>query len=216
MITATGLRWLLSLVFALSVLYGLRSATAPGRTGPHRVDHALHTAMGLVMIAMVWPWGMELPTAPQIVLFGAGALWFACSVPLRADSAHRLRACLSALPRVLMTGAMAWMAAAMDGAGMAAGGGGGAMHDMPGMDMSGSSGASAMTLTGAGERGTAVVLAVLLAAFALRRLARAFDRARSAPARGPETVVRDDADVLGLFCHAAMGLGMAVTLVLLV
>ncbi|MFD4612205.1 DUF5134 domain-containing protein [Streptomyces sp. NPDC058440] len=105
----------------------------PGRAVAPRVDHALHAVMGLFMIAMVRPWGMDLPSDPQIVLFTAGALWFACAAPLRADSAGRARAALAALPHVLMMGAMTWMVAVMDSHGMAAShGGGSAMDDMPG------------------------------------------------------------------------------------
>ncbi|MYV48862.1 DUF5134 domain-containing protein [Streptomyces sp. SID2888] len=217
MIAASGLRWLLSAVFAVPLLHGLWSAAAHGRTVAPRVDHALHAVMGLFMIAMVWPWGMDLPSDPQIVLFTAGALWFACTAPLRVGSAGRARAALAALPHVLMMGAMAWMVAVMDSDDMAAGhGGGSGMGDMPGMHMAGSSATAAMSLTGTGQRLTAVLLAVLLAAVALRELTRAFDLARTAPAVEPAAAGRNGVGALGPACHAAMGLGMAVMFVLLV
>ncbi|MEU6497263.1 DUF5134 domain-containing protein [Streptomyces sp. NPDC046984] len=216
MIAASGLRWLLTAVFALPVLYGLWSAVAPGRAVTERVDHALHAVMGLFMIAMVWPWGMDLPPNPQIVLFAAGALWFASVGPMRADSAKRVRTSLAALPHVLMMAAMAWMVAVMDSSSTTAGGGEGAMHDMAGMHMGGSSGAMAMSLIGTGQRLTAVLLAVLLAAVALRWLTRAFDLARSAPAVESGTAAQGHGGALGRACHAAMGLGMAVMFVLLV
>ncbi|MDX3397006.1 DUF5134 domain-containing protein [Streptomyces sp. ME01-18h] len=76
MIAANGLRWILTLMFAAPALYGLWRLARPttGLTG--RVGHLLHAAMGVLMIAMAWPWGMDLAVAPQVVLFTAGALWF--------------------------------------------------------------------------------------------------------------------------------------------
>ncbi|GAA2658288.1 DUF5134 domain-containing protein [Streptomyces lunalinharesii] len=215
MIAATGLRWLLSALFALPALYGLWSGLAPGKPATHRVDHLLHAAMGLAMIAMVWPWGMDLPAGPQVVLFVAGALWFAGAALFRADASHRAKASLAALPHVVMMGAMAWMVAAMDPSGMTATGGGGAMADMPGMDMSASVGAATMHLTGTGQRLAAVLLAVVLAVVALRWLAHAFDVARSGRADGSEAAVRHVGGALDPACHAAMGLGMAVMFALM-
>ncbi|MFD4612204.1 DUF5134 domain-containing protein [Streptomyces sp. NPDC058451] len=66
------------------------------------------------------------------------------------------------------------------------------------------------------QRLTAVLLAVVLAAVALRELTRAFDLARTAPVVEPVAVGRDGVGPLDPACHAAMGLGMAVMFALLV
>ncbi|MFK0295266.1 DUF5134 domain-containing protein [Streptomyces sp. NPDC090442] len=217
MIAASGLRWVLTALNALPVLYGLRSVVARDGALVDRIDHGLHVLMGVLMIAMVWPWGMGLPAGPQVGVFVAGALWFGCAGPLRAQSADRGRALLAALPHVLMMGAMAWMVAVMGSSPVSAGRGGGqAMDDMPGMQMTGSAGATTMGLTGTGQRLTAAVLAVLLVVVALRWLARAFDLARSAREAASGSATRSGAKAFGPACHAAMGLGMAAMFALLI
>ncbi|MGW1163154.1 DUF5134 domain-containing protein [Streptomyces sp. NPDC002519] len=217
MIAATGLRWILTAVFALSALHGGWQVARPGYASARRVDHGLHTLMGLAMIAMVWPWGMDLPAAPQVVLFGAGAVWFARTAPSLLRSGSWLKSGAVPLPHVVMTAAMAWMVAVMASAAMSAGhGGGGASGDMPGMIMSGGSGTASMSLTGTGERLTAGLLAVVLAVVGLRWLGRAFDRARTARATEPgHDGAGSEEAAFGLACHAAMALGMAAMFVLL-
>lgn len=88
-------------------------------------------------------------------------------------------------------------------------------HSMAGMDMSGGSGMAAMSLIGTGRKLAAGLLALVLLAFALRWLARAFDAARAMPAGVPEPAAGIRADALSPACHAAMALGMAVMFVLL-
>lgn len=105
MIAASGLRWILSLVFAVPVLYGVWLMVLPGTGMAERVDHALHSAMGVLMIAMAWPWGMDIPAAPQVVLFSVGGLWFVAAAPFRAGDRTWGRAELAALPHVVMMGA---------------------------------------------------------------------------------------------------------------
>ncbi|CAM5722028.1 hypothetical protein SCANM63S_00874 [Streptomyces canarius] len=114
-IAATGLRWILTLLFAVSVVHGVWRAALPGTRAADRVDHTLHAAMGVLMTAMAPAWGMDLSAAPQVVLFSAGALWFVVAALLhpRADSS-RIAVVLAAAPHVVMTAAMAWMVAAMD------------------------------------------------------------------------------------------------------
>ncbi|MFJ8490458.1 DUF5134 domain-containing protein [Streptomyces sp. NPDC094038] len=217
MIAASGLRWIFTLVFALTAAHGILRGTRAGVALPERVDHALHAVMGLSMIAMVWPWGMDVPALPQVVVFAAGAVWFVGSVPFRADGGFHPRKLLGTLFHAVMMAAMAWMVAVMDSGGTTAGqGGGGAGHSsMAGMDMSAGSGLSAMSLAGTGRKLAAGALALVLLAFALRRLARAFDAARALPAGGPEPVVGVRADALSPACHGAMALGMAVMFALL-
>jgi hypothetical protein len=222
-IAATGLRWILTLLFAVSAVHGVWRAVLPGTTAAARVDHALHAAMGVLMAVMAWPWGMDLPTGPQVALFSAGALWFLVTAPFRRpDGGTRRGALLTAGPHVLMMAAMAWMVAAMSSSGAMAGGSGGG--GMEGMDMGDMSGLATMSLSGTGPRLVAGVFAAALAWTGLAWLARAFDRARALrPAAGPGVTVAavtapDDgaAVALGLGCHAAMALGMAVMCVLLV
>ncbi|MFD7711991.1 DUF5134 domain-containing protein [Streptomyces sp. NPDC059786] len=216
MINATGLRWILTVLFVLPTLYALWLAMTPGRTVPGRVGHLLHAVMGAAMAAMAWPWGMDLPVAWQVVLFSVGAVWFAATAAFRSPVTDPLRTrLLVAVPHVVMMLAMAWMAAVMGGSAMSSGGSGGGHHDMEGMDMSGTDAVSTMSLTGAGQQWTAASLAVALTAFGLLWLSQAFERGRVAPAstRGTAVLVQDAAAEPA--CHGAMAVGMAVMFVLL-
>ncbi|MWA05858.1 DUF5134 domain-containing protein [Actinomadura sp. LD22] len=222
MIAATGLRWVLTILFAVLALYGTWRAIT-GHGGRHagqgevtgRVAHALHAAMAVAMGAMVWPRGMDLPARPQVVFFTVAALWFVAVAVVIPGGVPRVRALPAALPHVLVMGAMAWMVHAMTGA-MSGHGGSGGMGDMAGMDMSGGSGLSSMSVHG-GARAAAAVLAVLMLAFTLRWLARAFDIARAdgAAAEGPAGEQAGDEGAWDLGCHGAMAFGMAVMLALL-
>ncbi|MFK0121097.1 DUF5134 domain-containing protein [Streptomyces sp. NPDC090994] len=216
MINATGLRWILTALFVLPALHALWLAARPGRTLPNRVGHLLHAVMGGAMAAMAWPWGMDLPTDPQVVLFSVAAVWFAATATLRSPATDSLRTrLLAAVPHVVMMLAMAWMAAVMDGSAMGSGGSGGGHHDMEGMDMSATGAISVMSLTGAGQQWTAALLAVVLTALGLLWLSQAFDRGRvvTAPGRGAAVPVR--AEAAEPACHGAMAVGMAVMFVLL-
>ncbi|WP_256106137.1 DUF5134 domain-containing protein [Streptomyces sp. ODS05-4] len=67
----SGRLWAL---FDMPACAALWLATTPGRTVADRVGNALHAVMEA---AMAWPWGMDLPACPQMVVFSAAALWFA-------------------------------------------------------------------------------------------------------------------------------------------
>ncbi len=225
MIAAGGLRWILSLMFAVPLLYGVWRMVLPATGVAERADHALHAAMGALMIAMAWPWGMDLPALPQVVLFSVGGLWFLAAAPFRTGDRTRSRAVLAALPHGLMMGAMAWMVAAMASSGAMSGQSEAAgAQDMAGMDMSGGSGLAAMSLTGTGPRVVAVLLAVVLGGLGLSWLTRALDgiRERGAagereqPEGGCELEAVSTGAALSPACHAAMALGMAVMFALLV
>lgn len=97
-------------------------------------------------------------------------------------------------------------------------GGSGGMEHMPGTDMSGGTGTATMTLTGAGPRLTAGLLAGAMLVLALWWLARGFAVAQRASATtGPQrTAAPVERDAFGLGCHGPMSLGMAVTFVLLI
>ncbi|MFG3132310.1 DUF5134 domain-containing protein [Streptomyces tendae] len=218
MIAASGLRWILTLMFAAPVLYGLWRLVLPttGLTG--RVGHVLHAAMGVLMIAMAWPWGMDLAVAPQVVLFTAGAVWFVGTSLIRPGGRSRTGAVLAAWPHALMMGAMAWMVAAMATSGSTAGHGSGGHGGHEG-HTAGGSGLASMSLTDTGPSLASAVLAVALTAIGLVWLARAFDFARAqvpAPAGGPAPAGADTAAALDPACHAVMALGMAVMFALFV
>ncbi|MFB6813703.1 DUF5134 domain-containing protein [Streptomyces sp. NPDC056347] len=223
MITATGLRWILTLLFCALTVYGLwRALAARSHPWTARLAHGLHAVMALAMFAMAWPWGMDLPGTPQVVLFSAAAVWFvlaALTVP--GVPGPRARALANALPHTVMTGAMAWMVAAMSSAMSMGAGGGGQAHDMPGMDMPAPGATATMTLDGTGDRWGAGVLAVALLALALWWLAKGFDTGRLAPrttsGAGADGAGPDGAGPDGgvhaawdLGCHGLMALGMAV------
>ncbi|MFI1471273.1 DUF5134 domain-containing protein [Streptomyces wuyuanensis] len=229
MVAATGLRWILTLAFAMTVLYGAWRLVLPGAGFAERVDRALHASTGLCMTAMVWPWGMGWPPVPQIVLFSLGGLWFLSAAPFRAGDCSRARAILAVWPHVVMMGAMAWMVAAMDSARTMSGhewphG----IHEVHGMEMSGDSGVAAMSLTGADARVTASLFAAVLTVIALTWLTRtpvragqgtedrnrAGDSAASAHTNGPADTSTEGAPAHA--CDAAMALGMAVMFVLMV
>lgn len=221
MIAASGLRWVLSLMFTVPVVYGAWKAVSSGAGVAERVDHVLHAVMGVLMIAMAWPWGMGVPALPQVLLFAAGALWFLAAVPFRGHGTSRGRAVSAALPHVVMMGAMAWMVSAMASSGSAANDAdSGGMHDMAGMDMSGGSGLASMSLPGAGPVAVALLLAIVLGGLGLFWLTQALDRARSQNgegrrAQGDCSAVAGPAGALAPACHAAMALGMAAMFFLL-
>jgi hypothetical protein len=216
MIAGNGLRWILTAVFVAPVLYGTWRICAPGSALGDRVDHVLHVVAGLLMIAMVWPWGMELSAGPQLVVLVTGAVWFMGSAPFRAATGSRATASLAALPHVLMMLAMAWMVAVMGTSAAVSGHGGGIdTHAVFSTHVPGGSGATLMRLAGTGPRLMAGLLAVLLTAIGLRWLAASFGRVRPAPC-GTSGSGRDGDGALAHACHAAMALGMAEMFVLLV
>lgn len=225
MIAATGLRWILTLLFCALAAYGLWRVFASGsHPWTARLAHGLHAVMALAMFAMAWSWGMDLPGTPQVVFFSAAAAWFVlAALALPSGPEPRLRALAGTLPHAVMTGAMAWMVAAMS-SGMSAGGaGGGPAHDMPGMDMSAPGALATMTLSTAGDRWGAGLLALVLLALGLWWLAKGFDAGRLAPRTPVGAVMNSDAAGGGAVhaawdvgCHALMALGMAVMFVVMV
>lgn len=225
MIAESGLRWLLTVLFAALTAYGLWRVVRPTGHAGHggnvafasRMAHLLHALMALAMGVMVWPWGMGLPAAPQVVFFVLAAVWFPAAALVWGGSGRRRRAVWRALPHALVMAAMAWMLYAMatmggiEGAGVGSG-----MADMPGMDMSGGAGAASMTLSDTAPRMAVYAPAVVLLVLALRWLARGFDAARSPEPGGPDAQQGDLAGEHSAFdvaSHGVMALGMAVMLV---
>ncbi|MER7547240.1 DUF5134 domain-containing protein [Spirillospora sp. NPDC127506] len=230
MIQATGLRWILTVLFVLLAAYSVWRAVSgsDGRTvgrggAAARVAHVLHAVMAAAMAAMVWSWGMDLPAWPQVVFFTLAALWFVGIALAFPGGAPRSRALLIAFPHALVMGAMAWMVHAMAAAMSGHHGMGDAMGHGSGAHthhVTDTSAIASMTLQG-GSRAAAGVLAAIMLALTLWWLARAFGPARAdagMPCGGTADPVvrRRDCAVLDLGCHGAMALGMAVMFALLV
>ncbi|MGW1681126.1 DUF5134 domain-containing protein [Saccharopolyspora sp. NPDC002376] len=128
MVESLLLRWILTVLFTASALWGLhrivraepispmsgrlteQDREIPG--GPAvRISTAWHVVMSAAMVAMCWPWGMTIPVAPQLVLFALMAVWFLaltanigwCTGHRRWQHAHH----------AVMAAGMCWMLAAM-------------------------------------------------------------------------------------------------------
>jgi hypothetical protein len=106
-----------------------------GRDVPDRVSNLLHLLMSGAMVAM--PWSFAAPALPQVVVFSAGAFWYAGAALFRPSSDALLGLGHSAHGRVAghwyhagMMLAMVWMAVAMipDTASSDAGGMAGMIH----------------------------------------------------------------------------------------
>ncbi|MFF0049196.1 DUF5134 domain-containing protein [Streptomyces sp. NPDC005498] len=109
MIAATGLRWILTLLFCVLAAYGLWRALAPAAAGHRwaaRLTHGLHAVMAAAMAAMAWAWGMDLLVVPQVVFFSLAAAWFLIVAVAWPGGVDLGRALLGAVPHLVMTGAM--------------------------------------------------------------------------------------------------------------
>ncbi len=84
-----------------------------------RIDAGTHVLMCVAMIAMVWPWGVDWPVAPQVVIFVLGALWFLAQLwitgPVSAGHAHGTGPfpVVASVYHAVMMIATAWMVVAM-------------------------------------------------------------------------------------------------------
>lgn len=135
MIADLALRWVVTVLFALSAVectYALLGSR--GRPGA-AVSQLLHLAMAIAMVVMAWPRGAELPTLGPMYFFLAAAVWFLAGLLRSATTQGRV---IDGYNAAMML-AMAWMYAAMNGnviarqsETVAAGG-----HDMHAMHMSG-------------------------------------------------------------------------------
>lgn len=140
MIDNLPLAWALSLAFtgtAIWCSWRVLTDSSPGA----RAHNAVHAVMSVVMLTMPWRWGMDVPTAPQIVFFGLAScgyvLWALRVRRTAGPSAHHANPVVLGYHAVMMA-AMVWMAVLMRGD--AASGAVGGTHDaMAGMQMSGMS-----------------------------------------------------------------------------
>lgn len=111
MIADLALRWVVTVLFALSAVectIALVGSRGRPRTA---VSLALHLAMAIGMAVMAWPRGAELPTTGPMLFFAAAAGWFLVSLLRSGASEARLLNCYHAA----MMLAMAWMYAVMTG-----------------------------------------------------------------------------------------------------
>jgi hypothetical protein len=120
------LRWLLTAAFGVAAAFHLLRFLRPpaawlSPVSEHRLSEMLHLAMGLSMIAMIWPWGAAVPAAAWIVVFMMSTGWFVA----RAVWTSRRRAVPAFFATA--TGTMVWMGASMPGHASAGGHGGMAM-----------------------------------------------------------------------------------------
>ena len=74
MIADSALRWALTAVFAVAALL---FAGAGRRTPGQRGVGVLHAVASVGMIAMLWPAGMQVSPLLYVLVFTAGALYFA-------------------------------------------------------------------------------------------------------------------------------------------
>jgi hypothetical protein len=135
MIADVALRWVVTVLFALSIAECAHALAAHHGAWPARVNHTLHLVMSMAMIVMVWPFGMNLPTFPPMVFFVLAALWFA---GLGAAVSTKVRDRLVNAYHAVMMAAMAWMYAVMNGHVLSGNAAPPPNHpgmNMPGMDM---------------------------------------------------------------------------------
>ncbi|QUH02688.1 DUF5134 domain-containing protein [Saccharopolyspora erythraea] len=216
MVEALLLRWILTILFTGTALWSLRRLLAPACGVADRISSAAHLLMSALMVAMAWPWGMAIPAAPQIVLFGLAALWFAFLAGNRrrtGDHHGHGSPVLAHVHHALMMAAMVWMVATMPllMTGHSPDSGHGGHHHSLGASAAGIAAAGPVP---AGPPGPVVAVSVLLgAAFVVTALpwtARALDIGRGAlrPTGGaaPRIVAAEST------CHAAMSFGMGVML----
>lgn len=220
MISAPGLRWILTAALAALAVYALWRAVRSSRPAGG-VSHLLHATMAVAMAVMCWPRGMEIPAVPQVVFFTAAAIWYPVAAAAggpRGTGSSRSRRMLAAVPHTVVMAGMAWMLHAMDksmgGSHQASGATGhgavGGHHAAAPTDL------ATMSLHGAGQQTVAWILGAAFLAVSLWWLARGFDAARGpAPVpEGPASVGAVRQTPGDLLCHGVMALVMAVMFVL--
>lgn len=138
MIADPLLRWVATLLFALSGIEYTFALCTQRRPWHWAVSNALHVAMAIAMVAMAWPWGVRLPTTGPALFFVLGSGWFATMAVVSAHTFAQRAVCVY---HFLMMLAMAWMYAVMNGHMLP--GGSGIRHPM----------GSGMPMTGGGSPG---------------------------------------------------------------
>ncbi|MCA1189000.1 MULTISPECIES: DUF5134 domain-containing protein [unclassified Saccharopolyspora] len=219
MVESLLLSWVLTVLFAVTAVWCAISATRPGLRPSDRLSSASHLAMSLLMIAMVWPWGMGVPATPQLVLFAATAVWFAALAVLRVPCAHGYGSPrLAHAHHAVMSVAMVWMVAAMPLLMLGAhDSGGGHHHHAAGAP---ASGVLAAPAAAAGPPAPVVLVSAVLGAFlvlsSVAWISTAVDTARhnlnTADATGAPADPRATRLAWDAACHGAMSIGMGAML----
>ncbi|OMC29578.1 hypothetical protein A5740_17660 [Mycobacterium sp. GA-1841] len=111
MIADLALRWVVTVLFALSAAECVYAFTRSHERPSIAVSQLLHLAMAVAMVVMAWPRGAELPTVGPMFFFLAAAVWFLTGVMRIATSGDRL---VNGYHAVMMS-AMVWMYAVMNG-----------------------------------------------------------------------------------------------------
>ncbi|MCV7228459.1 DUF5134 domain-containing protein [Mycolicibacterium komossense] len=148
MIADLTLRWVVTILFALSFAECLYALAAGHRKWTHAVGHALHLVMAAAMIVMAWPIGMELPNRPPMAFFLLATLWFGGMAALGSPGPVER---LGNEYHAVMMGAMAWMYAVMDGALLPGGTDGSPGGDVPSASMPGMPGMAMPSATTSGH-----------------------------------------------------------------
>jgi hypothetical protein len=197
------LRWLLTVALAGATVFHLGRAVRPRLRHEHRIAESLHAAMGLAMVAMLWPFGRAVPVSAWLVVFAGSAGWFAA----QASRAGKGR--IVPIYFASAAAAMVWMSGTMPAAGPSAMPGTSAMAAdmaMPGMAHP----AGGRTLWAAAAIGGYLVAAGLCWLLGGLRLGAL------RPAAAPQDTAARCATHWPALCHGVMGLSMGLAVLTMV
>ncbi|WP_166905504.1 DUF5134 domain-containing protein [Mycobacterium sp. DL440] len=111
MIADLALRWVVTVLFALSAVECTYALVGSRGRPSAAVSQLLHLAMAIAMMVMAWPRGAELPTLGPMLFFLAAVVWFlAGALRSGATQGRVVDGCHAA-----MMSAMVWMYAVMNG-----------------------------------------------------------------------------------------------------
>lgn len=205
MIQDLALRWLVTILFALSAAECFVASCTGHRRWISVVGNILHVVMAVAMLVMAWPSGAGLPTIPPMVFFLLATLWFGVIAAGPPAAGHRI----AYLYHAAMMLAMAWMYAVMNGSILSGSAADQSVessapaahghHQMPGMTMPGDTSSAAASATPWWIDGLNWVCAAGFTFATLYWIARSIGvRRESLQSR------------IGVFCQATMAAGMAI------
>ena len=138
MIDNLALRWVVTILFAISAALTVYAMVRQPLRWPAYVGHVLHLIMAIAMIVMAWPFSMSWPTTGPMIFFIVAAIWFLATLAFPSSVLAEPECgcgdvctcgancgCVPATDSVfgrsvavyhaVMMGAMAWMYAVMNG-----------------------------------------------------------------------------------------------------
>jgi hypothetical protein len=129
LISEPTLRWIVTALFGVTIAVYSYTLVAQRLRWTNTVNHLLHVAMSVAMIAMAWRAAIDIPTFGPIAFFVLAGAWFVClAARVAGDRAtHYYYA--------VMMAAMAWMYAVMSGGAHAPSGSMAAGMDMSAHEM---------------------------------------------------------------------------------